>query len=271
MIEEPNQVRSPRFETRRWEAQRISPRPSHIKKLRVFRGIEGLQKRFTSPRMQMAASAWTPHPISTTAPSLGRRFSHDLNLDRLIVSQHAAIFFDQTLHRRRIFLTHQDDGTSDAWKDFLLCIGLLLPFKPSSCSLPLSPLNAFAFFSFHVSWLHPWCFLDRAFQTIMSAAPPPAVAPFQSLFASVQLVLFQINQVLPAAEVHPHQTGRGFLNDSTHAEALLPPRVRTGVIERPEGTLFPGKPDSLRGALCGREERPEVVPGNCLRRSGRAN
>ena len=254
MIEEPNQVRSPRFETRRWEAQRISPRPSHIKKLRVFRGIEGLQKRFTSPRMQMAASAWTPHPISTTAPSLGRRFSHDLNLDRLIVSQHAAIFFDQTLHRRRIFLTHQDDGTSDAWKDFLLCIGLLLPFKPSSCSLPLSPLNAFAFFSFHVSWLHPWCFLDRAFQTIMSAAPPPAVAPFQSLFASVQLVLFQINQVLPAAEVHPHQTGRGFLNDSTHAEALCP-----------------GKPDSLRGALCGREERPEEVPGNCLRRSGRAN
>jgi len=92
-----------------------------------------------------------------------------------------------------------------------------------------------------------------------------------SLFASVQLVLFQINQVLPAAEVHPHQTGRGFLNDSTHAEALLPPRVRTGVIERPEGTLFPGKPDSLRGALCGREERPEEVPGNCLRRSGRAN
>ena len=220
--------------------------------------------------MQMAARRGSA-PISTTAPSLGRRFSHDLNLDRLIVSQHAAIFFDQTLHRRRIFLTHQDDGTSDAWKDFLLCIGLLLPFKPSSCSLPLSPLNAFAFFSFHVSWLHPWCFLDRAFQTIMSAAPPPAVAPFQSLFASVQLVLFQINQVLPAAEVHPHQTGRGFLNDSTHAEALLPPRVRTGVIERPEGTLFPGKPDSLRGALCGREERPEEVPGNCLRRSGRAN
>lgn len=52
MIEEPNHVRSLRSETRRW-AQHICPRPSHIKKLRVCRGIEGFQKA-----VHIAACKW---------------------------------------------------------------------------------------------------------------------------------------------------------------------------------------------------------------------
>ena len=207
----------------------------------------------------MATSAWTP-PQSRQPHyhSVGGASPLNFNLDRLIVPGHAA-FFDQTLHRRHIFLTHQDDGTSDDWKDLLLYIGLLLPFKPSSCSLPLSPLMcvyAFAFSSFHVCWLHLWCFLARAFQKILSVVLPPVVVPFQHLFGSVQPVAIQLNQALPAAQVHLHQTARGFPDDSTHAEAPVPLRVRTGVIGRQEGTLFPEKPDSLRGVLFEREERP---------------
>ena len=49
---------------------------------------------------------------------------------------------------------------------------------------------------------------------------PPVVVPFQHLFASVQLVAFQLNQALPAAQVHLHQTARGFPDDSTHAKLL---------------------------------------------------
>jgi hypothetical protein len=61
--------------------------------------------------------------ISTAAPSLRpRSFSTDLSLDRLIVPGYTTIFLDQSLRRRRIFLTYQDDGTSHARKDLLLCV-----------------------------------------------------------------------------------------------------------------------------------------------------
>jgi hypothetical protein len=71
-----------------------------------------------------------------------------------------------------------------------------------------------------------------------------------------QPAVFVLNHAVPAAQVHRRRIARGFLADSMRSEVLLCPYDQTIVIERVEGILFPGKPDSPGGAFRGREARP---------------